>query len=147
MCEVLDKRNKKMLEEMDAQSALMHGNMPEDVHTKAMDLITADMSDAQKQGLDSQISNERIEAEKIFTQDDLNFDNYDNLLDKKLPVDQELVDKYRKKMGILEKVEKEGDGKPKSITDFQDVIKNNQGAVKRQKKDDTKLDQSNDKKD
>jgi hypothetical protein len=147
MCEVIDRNQKKMLEEMDAKSAQMHGNVPEDVNTKAMDLITADMSDDQKQGLESQISNERIEADKIFSQDDLNFENYDNLLDKKLPVDQELVDKYRKKMGILEKVEKEGDGKPKSITDFQDVIKNNQGAVKRQKKDDTKIDQSNDKKD
>lgn len=138
-----------MLEEMDAKEAEMRGSMqPEDdLGAKAMEVITAEMSHDQREGLDCQINNEREEAEKIFTEDDLNFENYDNLMDKKLPVDQELVDKQRKKLGVLEKVKKDED-KPKSMSDVQDVIKNNQGVVKRQNKDDKKVDQSiNDKKD
>jgi len=43
---------------------------------------------------------------------------------------------------------KKDEDKPKSMSDVQDVIKNNQGVVKRQNKDDKKVDQSiNDKKD
>jgi len=91
----IEKRQKKMLEEMDAKEAEMKGSMPseDDLGAKAMEVITADMSHDQRTGLDCQINNEREEAEKIFTEDDLNFENYDNLMDKKLPVDQELVDK------------------------------------------------------
>lgn len=171
MRDVIDKRQKKMLEEIAAKEAEMNGddNLPPTADNinmdRAMEVITSEMSQGEKEELDSQINQERDEAEKIFTEDDLAFENYDNLMDRKLPVDQELVDKYRKKMGILEKktmpsktkegivMNKNYDGivsssipdQPKSMNEFQDVIKNNQGAVKRQKKDETQIDHSNDK--
>jgi hypothetical protein len=57
-------------------------------------------------------------------------------MDKKIPVDPKLVKEYKMKLGIVDRAEMEVD-KPKSIQEFQDVIKNQQGTVKRLKKEET----------
>jgi hypothetical protein len=63
-------------------------------------------------------------------------------MDKKLPVDQNLFigkvldpSNMTNKLGLVDRVDMEIE-KPKSITEYQDVIKNQQGAIKRMKKDD-----------
>lgn len=63
-------------------------------------------------------------------------------MDKKLPVDQNLFigkvldpSYMTTKLGLVDRVDMEVE-KPKSITEYQDVIKNQQGTIKRMKKDD-----------
>lgn len=122
-----------MLAELEAKEAEMGQSKPP-AHD-AMDIITQNMNETDRNNLNAQINLEKDEADKIFTEDDMQFENYDNLLDKKIPVDPQLVKEYKLKLGIIDRADMEVD-KPKSIQEFQDVIKNQQGAVKRMKKED-----------
>jgi len=55
--------------------------------------------------LQQQIELERKEADLIFTEDDLNMENFENIEDQKIPVDADQVLKYKKKFGLLNKVD------------------------------------------
>lgn len=73
MREVIDKRQKKLIEELDAKEAAL-GYYKPPTHD-AMEIITQDMDSTERDNLYSQFEREQEEANTIFTEDDLQFEN------------------------------------------------------------------------
>jgi hypothetical protein len=72
MREAIERRQKFMLAEIEAKEAEMgYSKPPKD----AMDIITQDMNENDKNNLNYQIDREKEEADKIFTEDDMEFEN------------------------------------------------------------------------
>lgn len=73
MKEVINKRQKKLIEELDAKEAALGYSKPP-THD-AMEIITQDMDSTERDNLYSQFEREQKEADTIFTEDDLQFEN------------------------------------------------------------------------